>query len=101
MPSKKRGRTHRAVARRRKARATHHIRTLAVDIGASGIKAIVLDERGRPLTVRSRRKTPADTKPAAILSVIRQLANKHGSFDRVSVGFPGVVRNGITETAPN
>src|SRR5439155_15374288 len=30
-----------------------------------------------------------------------ELAKAHGSFDRVSVGFPGVVRRGITLNAPN
>jgi polyphosphate glucokinase len=102
MPSMKKGRTARTAAATRKSHAAgDRIRTLAVDIGASGIKALVLDELGRPLTVRSRRKTPVDAKPAAVLSVVRQLAKKQGSFDRVSVGFPGVVRNGIIETAPN
>ncbi|NET13528.1 MAG: ROK family protein, partial [Okeania sp. SIO1H6] len=30
------------------------IQTLAVDIGGSGIKVIVLDETGEPITKRSR-----------------------------------------------
>src|SRR5918996_6282348 len=77
------------------------IRTLVVDIGGSGIKALVLGSSGRPLTVRSRIKTPSPPMPAAVLKVIQRLAAKHARFDRISVGFPGVVRNGITETAPN
>ena len=77
------------------------IRTLAVDIGASGIKALILDEAGRPLTVRSRIKTPSSSTPAAVLRVIQRLARKQGGYDRVAVGFPGVVRNGMIETASN
>jgi polyphosphate glucokinase len=77
------------------------IRTLVVDIGGSGIKALVLDGSGRPLTVRRRIKTPSPPMPAAVLKVIQRLAAKNAKFDRVSVGFPGVVRNGVTETAPN
>jgi len=77
------------------------IRTLVVDIGGSGIKALVLDGAGRPLTVRSRINTPSRPTPAAVLKVIQRLAAKNGKFDRVSVGFPGVVRGGVTETAPN
>jgi polyphosphate glucokinase len=72
-----------------------------VDIGGSGIKALVLNNNGRPLTVRSRIKTPARPTPDAVLKVIRRLAEEHAKFDRISVGFPGVVRNGVTETAPN
>jgi polyphosphate glucokinase len=77
------------------------IRTLVVDIGGSGLKALVLDGAGRPLTVRRRIKTPSRATPAAVLKVVQRLAAKHGKFERISVGFPGVVRNGVTETAPN
>ncbi len=38
--------------------------------------------------------------PFALLDAIVTLADGH-VFDRVSVGFPGVVRAGVTETAPN
>jgi polyphosphate glucokinase len=76
------------------------VKTLAIDIGGSGIKVMVLDEAGNPLTERDRQDTPQPAKPDAILAVIGELtANK--SFDRVSVGFPGVVRCGQVETAAN
>lgn len=76
------------------------IQTLAVDIGGSGIKVLVLDEAGTPLTERDRRETPQPALPEAVLDVITQLAQDK-TFDRVSVGFPGVVRAGVTETAAN
>jgi polyphosphate glucokinase len=76
------------------------IQTLAVDIGGSGIKVLVLDEAGNALTDRDRLETPQPATPAAVLDVITQLAHDK-SFDRVSVGFPGVVREGVTETAAN
>lgn len=82
-------------------RGRESARTLVVDIGGSGIKALVLDNAGRPLTVRSRSKTPSRSTPAAVLKVIQRLAEEHAKFDRISIGFPGVVRNGVTETAPN
>lgn len=77
------------------------IRTLAVDIGGSGIKVMVLDEKGNPQTERSRVETPQPPKPDAVIAAIAQLAAQQGEFHRVSVGFPGVVRNGVTETAVN
>jgi polyphosphate glucokinase len=76
-------------------------KTLAIDIGGSGIKVLVLDEAGNPLTERTRLETPATATPDLVIAAIVQLANRQGEFDRVSVGFPGVVRNGITETAAN
>jgi polyphosphate glucokinase len=76
-------------------------RTLAVDIGGTGIKAIVLDEAGKPLTERGRVATPKPSTPAAVMKAIAELTKEQGEFERVSVGFPGVVRKGVTETAPN
>jgi len=77
------------------------VRTLAVDIGGTGIKLIVLDGKGEPATERGRIETPRPATPEAILKVIGDMAGQQGEFDRVSVGFPGVVREGKTETAPN
>ena len=77
------------------------IRTLSVDIGGSGIKVIVLDTTGNPQTERARQETPQPAKPEAVIAAIAQLAAGQGEFDRVSVGFPGVVRRGVTETAAN
>ncbi len=74
--------------------------TLSVDIGGSGIKVMVLDEAGMPLTERDRRDTPQTPSPSVVISMVKELADTK-EFDRVSVGFPGVVRNGITETAVN
>ena len=76
------------------------IRTLAVDIGGSGIKVMVLDEMGTPLSDRDRLKTPQPAKPKAVIETILLLANKQ-EYDRASVGFPGVVQHGIIKTAVN
>jgi polyphosphate glucokinase len=76
-------------------------RTLCIDIGGTGIKAIVLDAAGKPITERGRIPTPKPATPAAVFRVIEELALAQGDFDRVSVGFPGVVRRGVTETAFN
>jgi polyphosphate glucokinase len=76
-------------------------RTLAVDIGGTGIKTELLDERGRPLTDRARIPTPKGATPRQVLAIIRKLASAEGKFDRVSVGFPGVTKNGVIYTAPN
>ena len=76
-------------------------RTLAVDIGGSGIKVMVLDAEGQPQTERSRLETPQTPKPEPVLEAIASLAGGQGEFDRVSVGFPGVVRRGVIKTAVN
>jgi polyphosphate glucokinase len=76
-------------------------RTLSVDIGGSGVKVMILDINGNPITERARLDTPQPATPEPILNAIAQLASSSGEFDRVSVGFPGVVRGGVTETAVN
>ena len=78
-----------------------NIRTLTVDIGGSGIKVIVLDTKGIPLTQRMRLDTPQPAKPDPIINTIVRLASSQGEFQRVSVGFPGVIRYGVVETAVN
>jgi polyphosphate glucokinase len=76
------------------------LETLAVDIGGSGIKVMVLDEQGNSLTERDRVETPNPATPDAVIHAVLGLAADK-TFDRVSVGFPGVVRQGVTETAVN
>jgi polyphosphate glucokinase len=77
------------------------VRTLSVDIGGSGVKAMVLDITGKPLTERGRLETPQPATPEVVINAIAVLAANQGEFHRVSVGFPGVVRSGVTETAVN
>ena len=74
--------------------------TLAVDIGGSGIKVIVLDDKGNPVSDRKREKTPQSATPEAVIDIIATLAAAE-TFDRVAVGFPGVIHYGVTKTAVN
>ncbi len=77
------------------------VRTLSIDIGGSGIKTFVLDEQGEPITDRLREPTPDKPTPEAVLKVMNELIEQKGEFDRISVGFPGVVRAGEVRTAVN
>jgi polyphosphate glucokinase len=76
-------------------------RTLCIDIGGTGIKTLVVGEDGKPLGKRLRLDTPRPATPRALIRAILGLAKEQGSFDRASVGFPGVVRKGVVETAFN
>ena len=78
-----------------------NVRTLAIDIGGTGLKALVLGGDGRALTPRARVRTPRPATPRALLPAIGKLVAPLGVFDRISVGFPGVVIDGVTHTAPN
>ncbi|MGH7321359.1 MAG: ROK family protein [Candidatus Rokuibacteriota bacterium] len=76
-------------------------RTLAIDIGGSGLKASVLDTDGTMLADRVRCATPVGGPPRENIEALVRLVEPLPPFDRVSVGFPGVVRDGRILTAPN
>jgi polyphosphate glucokinase len=78
-----------------------NVRTLCIDIGGTGLKAMVLDPNGEPLTDRARVETPRPATPQSIVGALIDLVKPLAPFDRVSVGFPGVVVRGVTRTAPN
>lgn len=75
--------------------------TLAIDIGGSGLKAAVLDGAGEMTTERMRVKTPRPATPRAVVDELVKLVIGLPRFDRISIGFPGVVRDGRVITAPN
>lgn len=77
------------------------MRTLAIDIGGSGLKAAIVDAAGTLLTDRVRLDTPVGAPPEKIIEALSRLVASLGAYDRVSVGFPGVVRKGRVLTAPN
>jgi polyphosphate glucokinase len=75
--------------------------TMSIDIGGSGLKAMLLDSDGNPVSERQRVVTPAIPTPEAVLAGLDELRQLMGPFDRVSVGFPGVVKHGCTFGAFN
>ena len=77
------------------------IATLAIDIGGSGLKAAILDADGEMVTERVRVKTPRPATPQAVVDAIVTLVQPLPRFHRISIGFPGVVRDGRVITAPN
>ncbi|MGA2535200.1 MAG: ROK family protein, partial [Terracidiphilus sp.] len=77
--------------------------TMTIDIGGSGLKAMLLDAKGKPVSERQRVLTPEVPTPDAVLKGLDELHKLIGkaNFDRVSVGFPGVVKHGVTLGAFN
>ena len=77
------------------------VRTLAIDIGGSGLKAAVLDPQGVMLTERVRVDTPYPAPPEVLVPALVSLTEHLGIYHRVSVGFPGLVRNGRVRNIPS
>src|SRR4030095_10689315 len=86
---------------RKRAKSASGPKTLAIDIGGTGLKAAVLDSEGEMLTERVRVATPHPCPPKLLVETLTQLVAKLPPADRVSVGFPGVVRRGKILTAHN
>ena len=74
--------------------------TLAIDIGGTGLKATVLDAVGKPLHERVRIPTTFPMPPSKLVDDLATLVAPLPAYDRVSVGFPGAVREGKIRTAP-
>jgi polyphosphate glucokinase len=75
--------------------------TLSIDIGGSGLKAMLLDPAGKPISDRQRIATPETPTTALVLKALDELAALLPGFDRVSAGFPGVIKRGVVYTAVN
>ena len=76
-------------------------RTLSIDIGGSHLKASVLDEAGKMIVEEVKVKTPTPCPPKAMMKALLSLLAPLSDYDRVSVGFPGVVSKGRVVTAPH
>jgi polyphosphate glucokinase len=75
--------------------------TLGIDIGGTGIKAMLVDAVGNAAGERLRVKTPSPSTAKAVFAAMEGLKPELGPYDRVSVGFPGVIIDGVALNANN
>jgi polyphosphate glucokinase len=75
--------------------------TLGIDVGGTGLKASVLDERGEMESTRVRVPTVYPLSPRGLVKTLVDMVEPLPTYDRVSVGFPGVVQGGRVRTAPH
>ncbi|MDX3905501.1 MAG: ROK family protein [Pigmentiphaga sp.] len=74
---------------------------LAVDIGGSGLKVAVIDRDGNRISQRLRVPTPHPCPPGVLIDKVAAMAAKLEGYDRISIGFPGVIRQQRVLTAVN
>jgi len=75
--------------------------TLAIDVGGTGVKASVLDATGKLEHDRVRVPTPYPLTPQILIATIDGIVRSLPAYDRISLGFPGMVRDGKILTAPH
>jgi polyphosphate glucokinase len=76
-------------------------KTLAIDIGGSHVKATILNNKGELTMEYDKVVTPSPAGPQNMIAAIVALVKNFPTYDYVSVGFPGYIKNGIVKTAPN
>jgi len=74
---------------------------LAIDIGGTALKAALIDDHGHLRSERHRVATPRPCDPMQMVNELAILAAPLSGFDRIAVGFPGVIRNDRVQTAVN
>jgi polyphosphate glucokinase len=74
---------------------------LSIDIGGSRIKGTVLNQAGEMLMDYAKIDTPSSSDPNHVIESIQKLTKDFLPYHKVSIGFPGYVRNGVVFTAPN
>jgi polyphosphate glucokinase len=74
---------------------------LAIDVGGTGLKASVLDRDGNMAAKRVRVATPYPVSPQQMVESLTKLVQPLPRFDRISCGFPGMVRRGHILSAPH
>ena len=75
--------------------------TLSIDCGGLSIKASVLDEDGTMHAPAVAVPTPYPLTPAGLIEVFKEIAAKLPKADRITVGFPGMVRHGVVVNTPH
>ncbi len=77
-------------------------RVMGIDIGGTGVKAALVDTRsGEMTTERVRLPTPQPATPAAVMAAIKELQRQLGWQGPAGCGFPGLVKSGSVQRAPN
>jgi polyphosphate glucokinase len=82
-------------------KTTSQVKILSIDIGGSHIKATILNKKGELKMDYDKVVTPAPASPDNVIKAIKTLVKNFPAYDKISVGFPGYVKNGIIKTAPN
>jgi polyphosphate glucokinase len=75
-------------------------RTLSIMIDPAELRALMLGPDGAVLTERLRVDTPRPSSPASVIDVLTRLVKSLGEPERVSVGVPGIVVEGVVTSAP-
>jgi polyphosphate glucokinase len=75
--------------------------TLSIDCGGLSIKASVLDDEGTMHAQSVAVSTPYPLSPTRLLEIFSDIAAQLPKADRLTIGFPGMVRHGVVVHTPH
>ena len=75
--------------------------TLSIDCGGLFIKSCVLDESGTMHAAPTRVETPYPLTTKRFLDTVEKIAKSLPKAQRVTVGLPGMIRNGVVVATPH
>jgi polyphosphate glucokinase len=73
---------------------------LSIDIGGTLVKAAILNTDGKLQTEYKKIYTPKPATPQLLVDTIITLVSDFADYDKISVGFPGYVKDGVIYTCP-
>jgi polyphosphate glucokinase len=76
------------------------VTTLTIDCGGGGLKGSVVDDDAM-LAPSIRVPTPYPLSPDRLLEQLAQFAGQLPPAERITVGMPGMIRNGVVVTTPH
>lgn len=76
-------------------------KTICVDVGATSLKAGLVDPRGELLGERAKVKTTFPMTPQRLVEEVARLVVRLPKGDRLALGFPGTVVDGVVTDAGN
>lgn len=77
-------------------------RALGVDVGGSGVKGAIVDlDTGQLVGDRFRLETPQPATPEAVTKTVAEVVRHFDWTGPLGVTYPGVVVNGVVQTAAN
>jgi polyphosphate glucokinase len=75
--------------------------TVCVDVGATSLKAALVDARGELASDRVKIRTAWPMTPQRLVEEVARLVVRLPSADRLALGFPGAVVDGVVQNAAN
>ncbi len=76
--------------------------SFGIDVGGSGVKGAIVDlDTGQLASERFRLDTPQPATPEAVVKTIAEVVGHFGWTGPLGVTYPGVVVNGVVQTAAN